>query len=91
MYINNKLYKIIVRSLSTKILKAFKIIKKNLIIVAICILHIDIPEKKLRNSFIDALKTIARSRKRCRFKPSREKLLRNKYPYDLCSSGLISV
>ena len=63
MYINNKLYKIIVRSLSTKILKAFRIIKKNLIIVAICILHIDIAEKKLQNSFIDALKTIARSRK----------------------------
>ena len=91
MYINNELYKIIVRSLSTKILKAFKIIKKNLIIVAICILHIDIPKKRLRNSFIVALKTIARSRKGCRFKPSREKLLRNKYPYDLCSSGLISV
>ena len=63
MYINNKLYKIIVRSLSTKILKAFKIIKKNLIIVAICILHIDIPEKKLRNYFIVALKAIDKSRK----------------------------
>ena len=91
MYINNKLYKIIVRSLSTKILKAFKIIKKNLIIVANCILHIDIPEKKLRNSLIVTIKTIARSRKRCRFKPPRKKLLHNQYLYDLCFLGLIAV
>ena len=62
-----------------------------MIIVSICTLHIDISEKKLRNSFIVALKTIARSTKRLRFKPSREKLLRNKYPYDPCSLGLINV
>ena len=55
--------------------------KKKLIIVAICIQHIDIPKKKLRNSFIVALKTIARSIKRCRFKPPREIIYTRSFIY----------
>ena len=56
---------------SNKDIESIQNYNKKLIIVAICILHIDIPKKKLRNSFIVALKTISISRKRCRFKPPR--------------------